>query len=96
MNKFYCEILNDDLKFIKNLSEKTIKRAKNLVRIVIFKKKKLMLIDEHGHLCDLSQILFIPKCKTAEDRLNKFNEYFELKMFNLNRYHENFIQFLKK
>ena len=95
MNEFYCEILNDDMKFIKNF-EKKVRRADNFVRLVMSQKKKSILIDEHEHYCELFQIVFTIEFKIATNRAAKLNQHLKKKIFNLNKYHDFFLQSFKE
>ena len=58
--------------------------------------EKFLLIDEHDHFCELSQILFTNEFKIVIERAAKFDQYIDQKMTNLERNHAIFLQSLKK
>ena len=93
-NDMYCDVLNHD--FDAEVSTKNvIRRANHFVRMIVF-KKKILLMNEHDSLCDLRRVLFIPEFQIATNRKVRFNHYLNEKRYNLKKYHEFFLQFLKK
>ena len=93
IDDLYCDILTNESRFIQELE---IRRTNNFVRLMMFQNEKFLLINEHDHFCELSQILFTDKFKTIIERIVKFDQYIDQKMTSLKRNHAIFLESLKK
>ena len=93
IDDLYCGILADEPRSIQGLK---IRRAGNLVRLVMSQSGKSLLVDEHGHFCELSQVLFTDEFKTVTERAAKFDQYIDQEMASLERNHAAFLQSLRE
>ena len=93
IDDLYCDIFANESRFIQKLE---ICRTNNFVRLMMFQNEKSLLIDEHDHFYELSQILFTDELKIVIERIVKFDQYINQKMTNLKRNHTIFLQSLKK